>query len=121
MSGGERAIHKAIDMLRDLGISVDFTDQPIDLNYARTDEDGRVLATVGLMTVTASGRVFVELYDSGDRVRLTMLEHVAEDVETAVQNGHRSTELRCWLHSDTILELREWAEVRDSLSVSVGR
>lgn len=114
-STSNRTISDAVAMLRPLGISVDFTDQPIDLTNSRTDESGRVLATVGLLTVTATGRVFVELYDAGDNVRRTMLEHLADDTENAIREGRNAVYLSCWLHPDTVLEMREWAELRDSL------
>jgi hypothetical protein len=114
-SNGYLSVAEAIDDLRTRGVSVDFTDQPVD--FIKTREDGHVLAAVGLMTVTRTGRVFVELFDSTDHLRLTMLATVERDAEQAVAENHKVTSLDCWLHPDTVLELRTWAELRDSLLV----
>lgn len=108
-------IADTVAMLRDLRISVDFTNRPVEFDFAQTREDGRVPATVGLITVTHNGRAFVELYDSTDHLREQMLAAVARDVEHAIATGHTSTYLHCALRPETVLELREWAELRDGL------
>ncbi len=107
-----------IEELRAAGISVEFTDHRIEFHGTR--ESGSVLATVGLLTITRTGRVFVELFESSDNVQLTMLEHLERDAGIAAASGYAATALKCWLHPDTVLELREWAEFRDSVLADVA-
>lgn len=111
------SVAEAIDDLRPHGISVDVTDQPIDFSTSQTHEDGHVTATVGAITITLTGRAFVELYDSTENVHLTMLAHIEESVEVARSRRNKVVYLSCFLLPDTVLELREWAELRADLLV----
>jgi hypothetical protein len=111
------SVAEAIDDLRTLGISVDVTDQPIDFSTSKTRDDGRVTATVGAVTITLTGRAFVELYDSTENVQLTVLDEIEEAVEIARSRRGKVAYLSCTLRPETVLELRQWAELRDELLV----
>jgi phosphopantothenate synthetase len=114
-SNVQREIDNAIDALHAAGIAVVLTDHPVVT--AEPQADGRVLAAVGLLSTTRTGRAIVELYDSTENVRLSMLEHAEQDVADAIRHGRAVTELRCWLHPETVAEMRAWAAVRDGLLV----
>ncbi len=112
----QREIDNAITALHAAGIAVVLTDRPVVTTEPQAD--GRVLAAVGLLSITHVGRAIVELYDSSDNVRLSMLEHAAQDVAAAQRDGRPVTELRCWLHPETVAEMRAWAAIRNSLLAS---
>lgn len=109
----QRSIHDAVAALHAAGITVAFTKHPVIPTSRQAD--GCVLAVVGLLTITRTGRAFAELYDSTDHVRVSMLDHLERDVVEARQAGCTVIELRCWLRPETVAEMHAWSMVRESL------
>jgi len=71
-----------IAALAALGVSVVRTGAPIELDYYHRCEQGGVVALVGMVTVSTTGRVFVELFDMDPyllRVVVGRLEKLVTD------------------------------------------
>lgn len=101
--------------LHEMDISVDFTDTPCQLLFDRTREDGFVPANAALLTVTYTGHVFVEIFECPDAVRLHVLRNVAEQALIALGENERHRWLQPMLSPEIVLDMREWAQFRDSV------
>jgi hypothetical protein len=102
--------------LHDMDVSVDFTDTPCYLLFDQAREDGFVPANAALLTVTHTGRVFVEIFECPDAVRMHVLKNVAEQAFDALAKSERHRWLQPLLSPKIVLDMREWFEFR----VSVG-
>lgn len=105
----QQRINQLVDQLREIGIVVDFTDHPVE--FLATREDGCTKVECGLITVSRTGRKYLEIFDVAHHSRRYVLEQVLDDPFRWEDTEY----IDLWLCPKYARELREWAEVRDAL------
>lgn len=80
------SIEDGIAALAAVDITVVRTGTPIELDYSQVTDEGGITATIGQITVSITGRLFVELYNLDEHLTKVALGRL----ETLVTGEHRN-------------------------------